>query len=253
VIDIEPGELVWTSSAGYGGRAGATADLVPVERDRLYRLPDGADPVGFVAAVHPATTAYGVLVRAGLRPGETLAVVGANGAVGMCLVQVAAALGARVVAVVRDPRSERLVRDLGATEVVVSDAALERLRSEVEVFVDTSGRADLARVPEHLAPRGRIVVIAGRGRPAIDVWERYTREIQLLGFVMSAMTVTELAAAAEWINARHRDRPLRVGVGAVRGFDAAAEAHDAVESRRLPRLDDGSVGRFVLRPTATEG
>ena len=119
----EPGERVWTNSAGYGGRAGATADLVAVEQERLYRLPSGADPVSFVAAVHPGATAHGALVgRARLQGGECVAVVGANGAVGMCMVQLAVALGCEVVAVVRDTRAaERLMR---AIERVTADQAL---------------------------------------------------------------------------------------------------------------------------------
>ena len=92
VSDLEPGERVWTNSAGYGGRPGAAAELVAVGRQRLYRLPPGADPLAFVASVHPGATAYGALLeRARLAAGERLVVVGANGAVGMCAVQVGAA------------------------------------------------------------------------------------------------------------------------------------------------------------------
>lgn len=37
VSDVRPGDRVWANSAGYGGRPGATAGLVPVARERLYR------------------------------------------------------------------------------------------------------------------------------------------------------------------------------------------------------------------------
>jgi len=91
IRDVELGQWVWTNSAGYGGRAGATAELVAVDRDRLYPLPPGADPVSFVAAVHPGATAHGALLgRARVQAGQTVAVIGANGAVGMCMVQLAA-------------------------------------------------------------------------------------------------------------------------------------------------------------------
>jgi NADPH:quinone reductase len=124
VTGVEPGQRVWTNSAGYGGRSGATAELVVVDRDRLYRLPAGADPVAFVAAVHPGATAHGALLgRARLHEGETVAVIGANGAVGLCMVQVAAASGAHVVAVVRDRRAEGRLRALGADRVVVAEAS----------------------------------------------------------------------------------------------------------------------------------
>jgi NADPH:quinone reductase-like Zn-dependent oxidoreductase len=251
VDGFEVGERVWTNSAGYGGRAGATAELVPVERDRLYRLPPGADPVSFVASVHPGATAHGVLLgRAGLAPGECVAVVGANGAVGMCLVQVAATHGAEAVAAIRDRRAAERLRELGAHHVVIADAseapqmAAGAAPNGVDMLVDTTGRVDVAAAVQQLNPRGRIVLIAGRERQELELWEFYVREAALLGFIMSAMTVDELAAAAEWINAR----PLQVSVGRVLGFDAAAEAHGMLESGRLPRMADGTVGRLVLRP-----
>jgi len=124
VTEFAPGDRVWTNSAGYGGRPGATAELAVVAQERLYRLPDGAEPVPFVAAVHPGATAHGVLIRrARLRPGETVAVAGANGAVGMCLVQVAAAAGASVIAVARGhgqehpPQQAFVVRSQATQEI----------------------------------------------------------------------------------------------------------------------------------------
>ena len=265
VTGFAPGDRVWTNSAGYDGRPGATAELAVVAQDRLYRLPDGADPVRFVAVLHPGATAYGVLIRrARLRPGETVAVAGANGAVGMCLVQVAAATGAHVVAVVRshgepgqDAPTARRLDDLGASRVVVVQdigqapvaAAHGPGGRGIDVLVDATGRMAVAEAAPHLNPRGRIVLIAGRDRRIeLDQWSFYTRELQLLGFIMSAMTTGELAAAAAWINHRHSVRPLEVSVGDVLPFSSAAHAHTLTERGELPRLPDHTVGRLVLRP-----
>lgn len=255
VSDLEPGESVWTNSAGYGGRPGATAELVAVERERCYRLPPGADPVTFVASVHPGATAYGALLeRARLAAGERLAVVGANGAVGMCAVQVGAAAGAEVIAVVRAPEAATRLQQLGARLLVVADAAdaapaaAQAASGPLDVLIDTTGHIDIASAAEHLAPRGRILLIAGTGTGELDLRSFYLREAQLLGFIMSGMTAGELAAAADRINATYPARPLSVSVGRVLGFDAAAEAHAILEAGRLPRMPDGTVGRLVLQP-----
>lgn len=264
VTEYRPGDRVWTNSAGYGGRPGATAELVPVAQGRLYRLPAGADPVPFIAAVHPGTTAYGVLIRrARLRPGETVAVTGANGAVGMCLIQVAAATGARVIAVVRGrgapgrhALAEQRLYELGAGQMVVVDdlsqaaAAASGLAPDgIDVLADTTGHMSLADVPKFVNPRGRILLIAGKDRRIdLDQWQFYTRELQLLGFIMSAMTAGELAAAAAWINHRYAHSPLEVSVGRVLSFSGAALAHTLIERGELPRLPDHTVGRLVLRP-----
>jgi NADPH:quinone reductase len=272
VTEFAPGDRVWTNSAGYGGRPGATAELAVVAQERLYRLPDGADPVRFVAAVHPGATAYGVLIRrARLRPGETVAVAGANGAVGMCLVQVAAAVGAHVVAVARGHEEEHgqagnaatarrlsglgadrvvFVRDIGQAAVAAHGTAAHGPGGRgLDVLVDTTGRLAASEAARQLNPRGRFVLIAGRDRRIeLDQWSFYTRELQLLGFIMSAMTVGELAAAAAWINHQHAVRPLEVSVGDVLPFSSAAHAHTLTERGELPRLPDHTVGRLVLRP-----
>lgn len=255
VTGFRAGERVWTNSAGYEGRAGATAELVPVEQERLYRLPAGADPVTFVASVHPGATAHGVLLdRARLRPGESVAVVGANGAVGMCLVQVAARQGAEVVAVTRQPSAAPRLAELGARQVVVAEArealaaAAHAADGGIDVLVDTTRHVDVGSVPDHLNPRGRIVLIAGQGSVSLDLWGFYTREVQLLSFVMSRMTVPELATTAAWINGTYPDEPLTVSVGEVLRFSDAARAHAMLESGGLPRLPDGTVGRLVLTP-----
>ncbi len=250
------GDRVWTNSAGYGGRPGAMAELAVVPRDRLYRLPAGADPVAFVAALHPGATAHGALTGlARVQPGETVVVIGGNGAVGMCLIQVAAALGARVIAVVRERRSAGVLRDLGARQVVVSPeagpalaAAHHEATGGVDVVADTTGRADFRDAPSLLNQRGRIVLVAGTGRIELDQWRFYLGELQLLGFIMSGMMVSELAGAAEWINGGTAAGRLSVGVGQVLGFADAAQAHVMLEQRELPRMGDGTVGRLVLRP-----
>jgi NADPH:quinone reductase-like Zn-dependent oxidoreductase len=255
VTGLEPGQRVWTNSAGYGGRAGATAELVAVEHGRLYELPDEADSVEFVAAVHPGATAHGALVgRARLQADECVAVIGANGSVGMCMVEMAASQGAEAIAVIRDELAGDRLRALGAAHIVIAHAAdapraaAGAASSGVDVFVDTTRHVDITAVPGQLNPRGRIVLVASQGRLELDLWRFYTNEIQLLGFIMSAMTPAELAAAAEWINATYRSRPLSVSVGQVLGFENAAEAHAVLESGRLPRMADGTVGRLVLRP-----
>jgi NADPH:quinone reductase-like Zn-dependent oxidoreductase len=256
VSDLAAGERVWTNSAGYGGRPGATAELVAVERRRLYRLPSRAEPVAFVASVHPGATAYGALLeRARLAAGERLAVLGANGAVGMCAVQVGAAAGAEVIAVIRHPEAATRLRELGARWVVVVDAAqaapaaAEAAGGPLDVLIDTTGHADIGSTPEHLASRGRIILIAGAGKAELERSSYYLREAQLIGFIMSGMTAGELSAAADRLNATYPSQPLSVSVGGVLGFQDAAEAHATLEARQLPRMPDGTVGRVVLLPS----
>lgn len=247
------GDRVWSNSAGYGGRPGATAELAVVAAERLYRLPAGAAPSAFIAAVHPAATAYGVLAgRARVQPGETVAVIGGNRSVGMCLIQAAAAHGAYPIAVVRDGQAAPRLRELGARDVAVAPDAADALAAAVavapqgvDIVADTTGRAGLSRMAELLNPRGRIVLLAGTGRRIdVDQWLFYIRELQLSGFIMSGMTVSELAEAAAWINSH----PPAVGLAPAMRFADAASAHEILEQGRLPHLSDHTIGRIVLQP-----
>lgn len=258
VGELREGDRVWTSSAGYAGRPGATAERVVVDGCRLYAVPDAADPVAFVASLHPATTAVAALhLRARVQPGETLVVVGANGSVGAALVQEGVASGADVVAVVRDSRAVPMLEAWGAEVVVAdagaaADAVAERRPHGIHLFLDTTGRADTASAVRHLAARGRVIVLAGRTSAEIDLWSLQVRELRVEGFIVSALDAFELREVADQVNARWAaGRPLTAQVGDVLGFADAAEAHRRMEARDLPRTDDGFVGRLVLVPDAT--
>lgn len=246
---VSPGDRVWTGSAGYDSRPGATAELVAVQRDRLYALPQGADPASFVAAVHPMSTAYGCLVqRAGLRRGDAVTVLGAGGAVGMCAVQVTAAHGAEVTAVLRHADAGDRLRELGAAHVRTADVAKDAgsLPAGIDILLDTTGALDIGSVTELMAQRGRIILLAGRHQTRLDQWAFYTRELQLIGFVMSGMTAAELQQAADWANARHPDHPVHVSIGRRLGLADAARAHQILEAGQLPTMPDGTRGRIVL-------
>jgi NADPH:quinone reductase-like Zn-dependent oxidoreductase len=83
VTGFAAGDRVWCNSLGHGGRQGSFAEYAAVPAERLYHLPDRADPVEAVASFHPAATAYLALYRHGrLRPAQTVFVGGGAGNVG---------------------------------------------------------------------------------------------------------------------------------------------------------------------------
>ena len=119
----------------------------------------------------------------------------------------------------------------------------------IDVAADTTGRVEFGDAPGLLNPRGRIILIAGAGRRIdLDQWAFYTRELHLAGFIMSGMTVGELAEAAQWINAQHATRPLAVSLAPVMRFADAARAHSILENGQLPHLRDHTIGRITLQP-----
>ncbi|MYS90464.1 MULTISPECIES: NADPH:quinone reductase [Streptomyces] len=243
------GERVWCNSLGHGGRQGAAAEQAVVPADRLYRLPDRVDPYAALATVHPAATAHLALFTHGrLRKGETVVVAGGAGNVGSALVAMAAWAGARVVATAR-PRDAEYCRRLGAAEVVDHRAEEEwellgaAAPDGIDLYTDTSGRNDLERVVPLLAPRGRVVVLAGAAsRPALPAGEMYMKDASIVGFVISRARVTELAEAADVINTLLADGLLRPRRTETLPLAAAAEAHRRMERGEL------NARRVILTP-----
>ncbi|MFI9778680.1 NADPH:quinone reductase [Streptomyces sp. NPDC051956] len=244
---FRPGDRVWCNSLGHDGRHGAAAEQAVVPADRLYRLPDGVDPVDAVALAHPAATAYLALFTHGqLRSGESVAVLGAGGNVGSALVVMAATAGARVIAVASEEDAP-YVRSLGAAHAIdyrdgdVAARIREVAPDGVDLHVDTSGRNDLDTAVDLLASRGRVVVMAGlRTRPVLPVGPLYLMDRSIRGFAISHADTAQLAEAARGINGLLATGRLRPRGAEVMPLSEAAEAHR--------RLDGNKVrGKLVLR------
>jgi D-arabinose 1-dehydrogenase-like Zn-dependent alcohol dehydrogenase len=113
----QPGFTHWGSFAELVALHAADVNLVAV--------PEGVDDASAASLGCRFATAYRALVaRARLDAGEWVAVVGAGG-VGLSAVMIARALGARVVAVDRNPEALAVATDLGAEHVLLADAATD--------------------------------------------------------------------------------------------------------------------------------
>jgi D-arabinose 1-dehydrogenase-like Zn-dependent alcohol dehydrogenase len=101
---------------------GYATHLVLPER-ALYAMPDRV-PVAEAAILNCTYgTAFRGLRSGGCAPGRTVVIAGASGGVGSAAIEVAARMGARVVAVIRDESRVEYVTALGASSVVVDDGS----------------------------------------------------------------------------------------------------------------------------------
>jgi alcohol dehydrogenase len=137
------------------------------------------------------TAFHGLGDRAALRPGETVAVFGCGG-VGLAAVAIAAAAGARVVAVDLVPEKLALARELGAG--VVLDASREDPVAAIadatgggaDVTVDALGsRATSAQGIGSLRPRGRHVqlglLLGDEADPPLPLQRVVRHELTVVG------------------------------------------------------------------------
>jgi NADPH:quinone reductase-like Zn-dependent oxidoreductase len=113
----------------------------------------------------------------------------------------------------------------------------------IDLHLDTAGINDLENTVGLLAPRGRIVLLAGtRTRPVLPAGPLYTKNCSIVGFVISPATVTELAEAAGAIHRLLAAGRLRPRTVEVRPLSAAAQAHRRMERGELHGR------RLILRP-----
>lgn len=237
---FRPGDVVWSNSLGHEGRQGAAAEQVVVPVDRLYHLPDGVDPADAVSVAHPGGTAHLALFAHGrVRPGETVLVAGAGGNVGSAAVVMAVDAGARVIATC-SPRDTDYVRSLGAEVVVDYNDPEKAARMRqftpdgINLHIDTFGDHDLNAAVDVLAPRGRIVLLAGvRSRPEMPVGPFFMKDASILGFVISHASTEELGHAAAAINRLLVSKQLRPRLTETLPLSSAADAHRRMERGEL--------------------
>ena len=208
VTQFKPGDRVWGSNQGLLGRQGTFAEFAAVEAHWLYPTPPGVSDEQAAAVALVGITAHLGLGRdAKLKSGETLFVNGGSGGVGSSVVQIAKAIGARVITTAGSEEKVKACRELGAdlalnykTEDV--DAAIKAFASDgVNVWWETLREPDFDRAVGHLATRGRMILMAGReARPQFPVGPFYVKGCSLHGFAMFNATPDEQRAAAEELN-----------------------------------------------------
>lgn len=226
VADLTVGDRVWgLRSDSRSLRVGTFAEAVVVEAAGVSAAPAGVDDVGAAALVASGTTAVSALQHvARVRPGETVLVRGATGGVGAALVQLAAALGAHVIALASAGNAD-LAHSLGAAEVYDYASTSPAEIAPVDVVVDTVG-ADLWQWRRRLTRGGRMVTIAFSSVAALAAIGSSTvfgtRRIRAFG---GQPPRERLAEAARHVEAGR----LRPAVHQVYGLSAVSEAHRALE------------------------
>lgn len=134
-------------------------------------------------------TATGMLERAGIGAGETVLVTGASGGVGLALVQLAAARGARVVAVSSAAKADA-VRAAGADRVIDRSAGVDAVAAAapdgLDAVADVAGGELLPALLPRIRDGGRWVVAGAVAGPvvALDLRRLYLHNVSLIGSSM---------------------------------------------------------------------
>ncbi len=222
---------------------GTNAEYAVVPARNLLRLPEHVSYAAAAAAGLVFLTAWHMLItRGGLRPGESVLVVGAGGGVNTAALQIAKLAGARVFVVGSSDDKLEKAAALGADVLINrnkedwSKAVFSLTeRQGVDVVVDNVGQATLFGSIRAVRKGGRILIVGSTSGPKFDLDLRYifSKQISLIGSTM--------APRADFVQVMTLifEGRLRPVIGAELPLEQAAEGH-----RRLER---GEVfGKVVL-------
>ncbi len=255
VTRFKPGDRVWGSNQGLLGRQGTFAEFAAVDECWLYPTPAGvADEPAAAIALVGITAHLGLVRDAKLKQGETLFVNGGTGGVGSSVVQMAKALGARVITTAGSDDKVQACRQLGADLAVnyrtenVEAAVKTFAPNGVNVWWETLREPDFDRAIGLLAQRGRMILMAGReARPLFPVGPFYVKGCSLHGFVMFAATPEEQRASAEDINRWMAEGKLKAKIDRVLPLSETAAAHRLQEENTIGKKGT-LAGKIVLEP-----
>jgi NADPH2:quinone reductase len=249
------GDRVWGSCQGLLGRQGTFAEFAAVDESWLYPTLAGvSDETASACALVSLTAHIGLVRDAKLQSGETLFVNGGTGGVGSMVVQMAKAIGARVITTAGSDEKTKLCRELGADVTInyktedVTARIKEAAPNGINVWWETLREPNFEQAFPLLAPRGRYILMAGRdAKPVFPVGMFYVKGCQLYGFAMFNATPEELRAAADDINRWLAAGKIKPRIDRVMPLDETAAAHRLQEESTVGN-SGALAGKIVIKP-----
>ncbi len=238
----------------WSGTLGSYAEYVAVPEEHLVPVPASVtDEQAAAAMVHGLTAHYLVNDAHKLKAGETALVHAAAGGVGLLLVQMARAVGARVIGTVSSEEKGKLAREAGADEVIVFtrrdfEDEVKRLTSGkgVDVVYDGVGKATFEKNLNVMRLRGMLVLYGMSSGPVPPVDPAKLSEKGSL--YMARTTLAHFTATREELLARTSalfsmiaEGKLKLRIAKTYPLAEAAQAHRDMEARKL-------AGKLLLIP-----
>lgn len=148
---------------GWGG----AQEFAAVPAERVVAIPDGIDAaVASGVSITYGTAIHGLSDRGNLKPGETVAILGASGGAGLAAVEIAAAMGAEVIAVASSDEKLAVCREHGAKHLVNYTGCNLKLKLRdltagrgVDVVYDCVGGESTEQTLRAMAWKGRFLVV----------------------------------------------------------------------------------------------
>ena len=248
VGNVAVGARVYLAGAVGGKLAGTHAEQALRPAAEAFALPDNVSFAQGAAIGVPYATAYWALFPRGrAKPGETVFIHGASGAVGTAAIQLARAHGMTVIGSAGTDRGRELVLAQGAHHVLdhsqegYMDALRELTGDGPELILEMLANVNLEADLGAAARFGRIVIIGNRGSIEINPRQAMMRELDVLGVALWNATDRELDSIHAALIAGLANGTLAPVIGQEMALAEATQAHVKV-------LEPGAYGKIILIP-----
>ncbi|UVK46540.1 zinc-binding dehydrogenase [Mesorhizobium sp. AR07] len=241
------GKSVWGNGAGFGiTRDGSHAQFVVVPEAWLSEMPDNLSVEQAAAVGVPFVTAWSALVVAGeIRPGDTVLITGASGAVGRAAVQIAHWKNARVIRAGRDEEPQSSTDPFINTKTMNLPAMVAALTGNkgVSLVLDAVSGPVFEPAMKSMGLDGRHVVITSVGtrRVEFDLVDFYHNRQRLIGVDTAKLTGAEIAAILDALRPGFESGALKPSPVKSWPLKDAVKAYEAVAA------GDASA-KHVLKP-----
>ena len=233
----------------YTGRTltGAYAEYALALEEQVHPLPANIDFKQGAGIWVPYGTAYHALHHsANAHASETVLVHGASGGVGIAALQIARAMGLKVLGTAGTPRGLELAKREGAHQVFdhrktgYQEEILQATGNRgVDIILEMLANVNLSHDTKLLANNGRVIVIGSRGEVTINPRELMGRRASIRAFTLWGIMPSEEADIHAGIFAGLENGTLRPIVGKELPLAESARAHKEI-------LEPGSAGKIVL-------
>ncbi len=233
----------------FGQNIGAYAEELVCNQAHVYRLPENVSFVTGAAVGVPYTTAfYGLIYRAQAKPGETILIHGASGAVGLAAIQIAKSYGMRVIGTAGTEQGISLLKEQGVIAALNHHEnnyldALGELTCDCgpDVILEMLANVNLNNDLKVIARHGRIVVIGNRGTIEINPRDTMGKNASILGMAAFNASRAELFQIHSAIYSGLTDGRFKPVIRVELPLTRAADAHKLV-------MEPGGNGKIILVP-----
>ena len=244
VDNVKPGDRVYVSTS-----TGTYAESAVVPKDHVHPLPANVTFAQGASLWVPYGTAYHALYQvAKARAGESVLIHGASGGVGIAAIQMARAIGMKVLGTAGTEKGLDLVKREGGHQAFnhTQPGYVEQIlnatnKQGVDIILEMLANVNLSNDLKLLAQHGRVVVIGSRGDATITPRDLMLRRGSIRGFTLWGISEADQKEIHAGLRAGLENGTLRPVVGKELPLAEASRAHKEI-------LEPGAFGKIVLVP-----